>query len=114
MVFLSNLVGYAVDGRLDAKRKVDAEQVRITNLDNGKVIEGALFPREFELPGPPIMVSMDAAVALGMQAGSPANLDVVVIRTETVEIPAPPPPPSAAKPEAESLATLASTASRTV
>jgi len=90
---------FSLGGRWVAvEQDIDAERVRITNADNGRVIEGALFPREFDLPGPPIMVSMDAAVALGMQAGTPANLNVVALRTETVEIPAPPPPPGAEAP----------------
>lgn len=85
---------FSLGGRWVAvEEEVEAERVRITNTENGRVIEGALFPREFDLPGPPIMVSMDAATALGMEAGSPAELKVVVLRTETVEIPAPPPPP---------------------
>ncbi|MEM8657039.1 MAG: hypothetical protein AAGF22_03000, partial [Pseudomonadota bacterium] len=67
---------------------VKAERIRITNVDTGRVVEGALFQREANLPGPPLMVSMDAAQALGMQAGAPADLKVVVLRTETVEIPA--------------------------
>lgn len=77
-----------------------AERVRITNQDNGRVVEGALFQREANLPGPPIMVSMDAAEALGMLAGAPATLEVVAVRTETVEIPAPVPAPGPATDDA--------------
>ncbi len=85
---------FSLGGRwIAVAENVKAERIRITNLDNGREIEGALFQREADLPGPPIMVSMDAAQALGMQAGTPARLDVVVLRTETVEIPAPPPAP---------------------
>lgn len=85
---------FSLGGRwIAVAENVKAERIRITNLDNGREIEGALFQREADLPGPPIMVSMDAAQALGMQAGNPARLDVVVVRTETVEIPAPPPAP---------------------
>lgn len=81
---------FSLGGRWVAvKEDVNAERVRITNKANGKTIEGALFKREVDLPGPPIMVSMDAAVALGMQPGSPVDMDVVVVRTETIEIPVP-------------------------
>lgn len=93
---------FSLGGRwIAVAENVKAERIRITNLDNGREIEGALFQREADLPGPPIMVSMDAAQALGMQAGTPAQLDVVVLRTETVEIPAPPPAPL---PEIEAVA----------
>lgn len=84
--------------------KVEAERVKIVNLDNDRQIEGALFRKEVDLPGPPIMVSMDAAEALGMQAGAPAQLRVVVVRKETVEIPAPAP---AAQPAADAASTAA-------
>jgi cell division septation protein DedD len=73
---------------------IKADRVRITNQSNGTVIEGALFQRDANLPGPYFMVSMDAAQALGMTPGVPAELNVVVIRTETVEIPAPVPAPA--------------------
>lgn len=79
---------------------VEADRVRITNLGTGRVVEGALFRREVELPGPPITVSMDAAEALGMQAGSPAELRVVAIRSETVEVRAPAAPEGDTEPEA--------------
>ncbi|NNU80396.1 SPOR domain-containing protein [Halovulum dunhuangense] len=81
--------------------QVDAERVRIVNLANGRAIEGGLFRREVNLPGPPLMVSMDAAEALGMQAGTPVEMRVVALRTETVEIPAPPPAAPAATPAGE-------------
>lgn len=70
-------------------RPVQAERVRITNLSNGITIEGALFQRDETRPGPPIMVSQNAAQALDMFPGTPAELRVVVIRRETVEIPVP-------------------------
>ena len=64
---------------------VNADRVRITNLDNNRQIEGALFKVE-DRPGPPIMVSSEAAEPLGMLPGAPARLHVVVVRTETVEV----------------------------
>ncbi|MEM9969670.1 MAG: SPOR domain-containing protein [Pseudomonadota bacterium] len=62
------------------------ERVRIENTGNGRVIRGALFRRERENPGPPFQVSSDAAEELGMLAGQPQVLSVVVIREEEVEI----------------------------
>ena len=72
----------------------DPERVRIRNTTNGQTINGALFRRERINPGPRIQVSSDAAAALGMLAGQPTELEVVVIRTEEVVI-APPPAPDA-------------------
>lgn len=74
--------------------EIKADRVRITNKSNGTIIEGALFQRDANLPGPYFMVSMDAAQALGMTPGVPADLRVVVIRTESVEVPAPAPAPA--------------------
>ena len=69
---------------------VDPERVIIRNEDNGRFIVGALFRRERENPGPALQVSSDAAEELGMLAGAPANLDVVALRREEVEVPAAP------------------------
>ena len=66
---------------------VKAERVRITSTESGRSIEGALFQKEPGLPGPPIMVSKNAAEALGMTAGRPAMLEVVVLRKEMVQVP---------------------------
>lgn len=65
---------------------VQPDRVRITNTANGKKIIGSLFERDVNLPGPPIMVSSDAAVALGLTAGSPEQLEIVVMRREAVEV----------------------------
>lgn len=61
---------------------VDPERVMIRNEATGKTVVGALFRREREVPGPRIQVSSDAAQALGMLAGSPADLTVVALRRE--------------------------------
>ena len=76
----------------------DPERVRIRNTTNGQTINGALFRRERVNPGPRIQVSSDAAAALGMLAGQPTELEVVVIRTEEVVIAPPPPPEGAVEP----------------
>ncbi|MEM8786949.1 MAG: SPOR domain-containing protein [Pseudomonadota bacterium] len=81
---------FSLGGRwIAVARDVKAERVKITNLENGREVEGALFKTEVERAGPPIMVSMDAAEALGMQAGAPTQLRAVVLRRESVEVTAP-------------------------
>lgn len=72
-------------------QRVDPDRVKITNLDTGRSVVGGLFRKEVDTPGPAILVSSDAAAAIGMQAGSPADMQLVVLRRETVEI-APPAP----------------------
>lgn len=70
----------------------DPERVIIRNTANGKFVIGALFRRERENPGPKLQVSSDAAEALGMLAGQPANLNVTALRRE--EVPEASPAPS--------------------
>ncbi|MEX5726910.1 rare lipoprotein A [Rhodovulum iodosum] len=65
----------------------DPERVLIRNESNGKFVIGALFRREIETPGPKLMVSSDAASALGMLAGQPTELSVTALRRE--ELPDP-------------------------
>jgi len=68
----------------------DPERVRIRNATNGQAIFGALFRRERSNPGPRIQLSSDAASALGILAGQPTELSIVVVRQEEVTIePAP-------------------------
>lgn len=67
----------------------DPERVIIRNQSNGKSVVGALFRRERENPGPKLQVSSDAAEALGMLAGQPAELNVTALRREEVEEEAP-------------------------
>lgn len=62
----------------------DPERVIIRNTSNGKFVIGALFKRERSAPGPDIQVSSDAAEALGLLAGSPAELNVTALRREEV------------------------------
>ncbi len=81
------------------------ERVILTNTSNGKTIPGALFRRERNNPGPSIQVSSDAASALGMLAGQPTELTVLVVRQEEVVIePAPLPESEDAPLSAEELA----------
>lgn len=67
----------------------DPERVLIRNEANGKFVIGALFKREVTAPGPGIQVSSDAADALGMLAGAPADLNVTALRREEVPQEAP-------------------------
>jgi cell division septation protein DedD len=65
------------------------ERVVVRNAATGKEVTGALFRREREMPGPRIQVSSDAAAALGMVAGAPAELNVVALVRERTPV-APP------------------------
>ena len=70
----------------------EPERVIIRNRENGQFVIGALFRRERDNPGPALQVSSDAAEALGMLAGAPAELNVTALRREEVTedaIPAP-------------------------
>lgn len=64
----------------------EPERVVITNVSNGQSVDGALFRRERENPGPRIQVSSDAAAALDILAGQPTELRVLAVRQEEVEI----------------------------
>ena len=71
----------------------DPERVRIANTVTGETVEGALFRREREAPGPRIQVSSEAAKALGLLAGQPTELKLVALREQTIEIEVPAPDP---------------------
>ncbi len=73
----------------------DPERVIIRNNDNSKFVIGALFRRERSNPGPALQVSSDAAAALGMLAGAPAELNVTALRREKAPDPAAQPAPTA-------------------
>ncbi|MEM6373600.1 MAG: SPOR domain-containing protein [Pseudomonadota bacterium] len=64
----------------------DPERVIIRNTTNNKFVVGALFRRERDIPGPRLQISSDAAEALGMLAGAPADLNVTALRKEEVAI----------------------------
>lgn len=68
----------------------DPERVIIRNTSNQKFVVGVLYRPERQQPGPVIQVSSDAAEALGMLAGSPAELNVTALRsTQISDTPAP-------------------------
>ena len=77
----------------------DPERVIIRNTTNDKFVVGALFRRERDIPGPRLQISSDAAEALGMLAGAPAQLNVTALRKEEVSV-----APEAAPLEAEVVA----------
>ncbi len=64
----------------------DPERVIMRNPANGKSVVGALFRRERDNPGPKLQISSDAAEALGLLAGQPAEINVIALRrTEPAE-----------------------------
>ena len=63
----------------------EPERVIIRNVDNSKFVVGALFRRERDIPGPRLQISSDAAEALGILAGAPAELNVTALRKEVIE-----------------------------
>lgn len=65
------------------------ERVRIRNEETGEEIIGALYKRERDFPGPKIELSADAALALGVLAGTPTKLSIVTLRRKTVEVEVP-------------------------
>lgn len=73
---------------------LDPERVVITNVATGESVIGALFRRERENPGPAIQLSSDAASAIGVLAGNPTEISIVVLRRETIEIAPPEPEPA--------------------
>lgn len=77
----------------------DPERVVMVNPTNGKTVQGALFRRERDNPGPRLQMSSDAAEALGMLAGQPVEIKVTALRRAE---PAPEPEPA---PAAEGAAT---------
>lgn len=64
----------------------EPERVIIRNQVNGQSVVGALFRRERDIPGPRLQMSSDAAEALGVLAGAPADLEVVALRKEVVAL----------------------------
>ncbi len=73
-----------------------AEQALVTNLDNGRTTEAALYDLDEEHGPAPIVLSDGTAQALGMGPNQQATLRVVALRTEVTE---PEPVPDAAAPE---------------
>ncbi|MFN4099195.1 MAG: SPOR domain-containing protein [Pararhodobacter sp.] len=64
----------------------DPERVMIRNPATGSTVIGALFRRERDNPGPRFQVSSEAASALGLLAGAPAEIQVTALRLQRVEM----------------------------
>jgi cell division septation protein DedD len=62
----------------------EPERVIIRNTENENFVVGVLYRPERSQPGPQLQVSSDAAEALGMLAGKPAELNVTALRREEV------------------------------
>lgn len=62
----------------------DPERVIIRNETNGKFVIGVVYRPERQTPGPKFQVSSDAAEALEMLAGQPADLKVTALKREEV------------------------------
>ncbi len=67
----------------------DPERVIIRNETNGQFVIGVVYRPERSTPGPKFQVSSDAAEALAMLAGQPAQLNVTALRREEAPAPAP-------------------------
>lgn len=63
-----------------AAPNAEPRHVIIRNPANGKTVLGAVFPRETFYPGPPLQLSAEAAVALGLLPGQPATLSVTAVK----------------------------------
>jgi len=62
-----------------------ARRVRILNTANDFAVDGALFRRDESAGGPSVIVSSDAAEALGMVPGEPVELSIVAIQRGSAE-----------------------------
>ncbi len=74
----------------------DPERVVMFNPATGKTVQGALFRRERDNPGPRLQISSDAAEALGILAGQPVEIRVTALRRAE-----PAPAPEAVVPAAD-------------
>ena len=83
----------------------EPERVIIRNETTDKFVIGALFRKERETPGPKLQVSSDAAMALGVIAGSPVQLSVIALRKEEIEEPTEIGPGAEVMPTAAAVAT---------
>lgn len=57
-----------------------AQRVRVRNVENELVVEGALFRRDPSVSGPSILVSSDAARGLGITPGAATELEIIALR----------------------------------
>ncbi len=81
-----------------------ARRVRLINTETGAAADGAMFRRDESVPGPPVLISSEAAVILGLSPDDETELQIVALalRAETSELAAATPaPPPATEVEAE-------------
>ena len=57
-----------------------ARRVRIYNMDNGAVVDGALFKRDPSDEDNSLIISSDAATKLGLEPKTPSRLRIVAVR----------------------------------
>lgn len=81
-----------------APEVTNPERVVMFNPATGKSVQGALFRRERDNPGPRLQISSDAAAALGILAGQPVELRVTALRRAEPEPEAEPEAVAAADP----------------
>lgn len=62
------------------------ERVVVRNAETGREVNGAVYRRDPGFVGPAIELSSDAAAALGMLAGVPANLEIIALRKKEVVV----------------------------
>jgi len=65
----------------------EARRVRITNIETGAAVDGAMFRRDPGLPGPEVVVSSEAATLLGLTPGHPTRITVAAIVYGTAPVP---------------------------
>jgi len=87
----------------------DPERVLIVNTVSGQSVQGALFRRERDNPGPALQMSSDAAEALGILAGQPSEVRVTALRRKEAEVPDEVPDEAAAAETAPAAAGAAAT-----
>ena len=79
---------------------LNPERVVMRNPANGQVVVGALFKKQHGNPGPNLQLSSEAAVALGILAGAPTEIEVVALRRQEAPDVAEPDGDVAAEPDA--------------
>ncbi len=61
----------------------EARRVRVINSETGRAVDGALFRRDTRIGGPPILISSEAAAALGLEPDATTKLVIVALKPST-------------------------------
>ncbi|MBY8975017.1 SPOR domain-containing protein [Rhodobacteraceae bacterium NNCM2] len=64
-------------------RAEEARRVRVFNTETGMAVDGALFRRDTNVGGPPILISSEAATALGLEPRISTRLTIVALKPAT-------------------------------